>query len=778
MKCENCGAKLKRADAFCPECGAQVVKARRSERKAAAPTAAERGRKRLRFPFLIAGAVLAVALGGFLAAKEFGVLSCLFGKSSGEILFVSDGSVYGISLKGSGEKRTEYTDSFYGSEAAAPERIGRLFFPTVSRDGKYRFFPEDFNGQERNFTLCYQEGREKPRRIASDVRGYYVTGDNQVIYVKNDSLYVTRPGEQGEKVDSDLLVTFGSFFNFGLWEAQAAGGLAVSKDESKMVWRTDSGCYCQDIDLKEEKVKLASDGFLLAYTENFESLLFQRDDGALYLSKNLKKAEKVADDADLVLATDLEKGTFYYTVVKAENVKLADYIEDDLAETDRVITEPVKSDYEREVTSGFGTGAYTRRVVDDQYYDDLERYQGKLKRDELRQWLAGKEVPVKYTELYFWNNGEETLVTSGYDSLLASVDISASVRKNDYTDLRERSSDFTGSLVYQKAPEGEEEGRKAKLSGLPALRELDDSVQTAEGLGIESEEELLELLGVETVPATAYESEYFLCVDGVEYDLGLKGWFLAQCIFDARSNQLYLDGFKGMSSEDGGFDSGIMSVNLADGAGQVREYAEDASLSLVYGGNVYYLEDYGVGAGDKDLYRNGEFVCDDVLEVWPVPDSNAVVAVTDYDEDSQSGTLKLLPEKGGEAVEIGADVDLTTFPFGAYGEDYIFMISDYSSERKSGDLLYFDGKETRVLESDVTAYFSDYAGDDFDLSLMGGNGAGLNRTMNRLNEAKRRGKEEAEEERAYAEPEEAEEAWAWPEAGAEATSEEAAAAGW
>lgn len=768
MKCENCGAKLKRADAFCPECGAQVVKVRRSERRAAAPTAAERGRKRLRFPFLIAGAVLAVALGGFLAVKEFGVLSRLFGKGSGEILFVSDGSVYGISLKGSGEKRTEYTDSFYGSEAAAPERIGRLFFPTVSRDGKYRFFPEDFNGQERTFTLCYQEGREKPRRIASDVRGYHVTGDNQVIYVKNDSLYVTRPGEQGKKVDSDLLVTFGSFFNFGLWEARAGYGLAVSKDESKMVWRTDSGCYCQDIDLEEEKVKLVSDGFLLAYTENFESLLFQKDDGALYLSKNLQKAEKVADDADLVLATDLEKGTFYYTVVKAENVKLADYIEDDLAETDRAITEPVKSDYEREVTSGFGTGAYTRRVVDDQYYEDLERWQRKLERDELRQWLAGKEVPVKYTELYFWDNGEETLVTSDYDSLLASVDISASVRKNDYTDLREKNSDFTGALVYQKVPEREEEGRKAKLSGLPVLRELDDSVQTAaEGLWIGNEEELLELLGVETVPATAYESEYFLCVDGVEYDLGLKGWLLTQWIFDARSNQLYFDGFR-MPGEDRGYYSGIMSVNLADGAGQVREYAEDASLRLVYGGNVYYFQDWNSEDGG-DLYRNGEFVCDDVLEVWPVPGSNAAVAVTDYDEDSQSGTLKLLSEKGGEVVEIGADVDLTTFPFGAYGEDCIFMISDYSSERKSGDLLYFDGKKTRVLESDVTAYFSDYAGDDFDVSLMGGNGAGLGQTINRFNEGERRGKEVAEEERAYAEPEEAE---------AAAEKGAAAAAGW
>ena len=94
----------------------------------------------------------------------------------------------------------------------------------------------------------------------------------------------------------------------------------------------------------------------------------------------------------------------------------------------------------------------------------------------------------------------------------------------------------------------------------------------------------MELLGVET--RVTPEPEYFLCVDGVEYDLGLKGWLLTQWIFDARSNQLYLGGFKRISSEDGGFDSGIMSVDLADGAGQVREYAEDAQLSMVYGGNV------------------------------------------------------------------------------------------------------------------------------------------------------------------------------------------------
>ena len=38
MKCENCGTKLKRGDSFCPECGAQVIKIRRSERQAISPS--------------------------------------------------------------------------------------------------------------------------------------------------------------------------------------------------------------------------------------------------------------------------------------------------------------------------------------------------------------------------------------------------------------------------------------------------------------------------------------------------------------------------------------------------------------------------------------------------------------------------------------------------------------------------------------------------------------------------------------------------------------------
>lgn len=199
--------------------------------------------------------------------------------------------------------------------------------------------------------------------------------------------------------------------------------------------------------------------------------------------------------------------------------------------------------------------------------------------------------------------------------------------------------------------------------------------------------------------------------------MGLEGWTIDRWLFDAQHDLLYLSGYEG---EEEGAEPKLMYVDLSDRDAQAVEYVENAVLELVYDGNVYYLQDWNAGDGG-DLYRNGEFVCDDVTEVWAVPGSGAVVAVTDYEREwgSVTGTLNLLPEDGGDEVEIGTDVHLGTIPFAAYGEDCIFMLSDYSIESESGDLLYYDGERTRTLERDVNAYFCDYEGEDLKVSLMG-----------------------------------------------------------
>ena len=143
--------------------------------------------------------------------------------------------------------------------------VFRISFPTVS--GKYRFIPEDYNPGDGTYTLCYQTGKEELEKIASGVQGYYVTGDHKVVYVKNiTSMYASREKKE-EKVDSDLKVS--RLVPDGRMLDSDMSGVWVSQDGKNLLWAVNTGdedsadFYCQDIELKGEKVKLASDSTLV-----------------------------------------------------------------------------------------------------------------------------------------------------------------------------------------------------------------------------------------------------------------------------------------------------------------------------------------------------------------------------------------------------------------------------------------------------------------------------------------------------------------------------------
>ena len=755
--CPKCGTRLQAGDVFCDNCGYELGGQRKKKLA---------GMKELRLPLAIGGAaVVIMAAGVFFAVKGLGFLGGGFGGAAEELLFISDESVYGVDLKKPDKKPVEYTDSFYDTEEDTIGNVFRLSFPTVS--GKYRFIVEDYNAQDKTYTLCYQTGKKELEKIASDVQGYCVTKDSKVVYVKNDNLYVCEPGDKAEKVDSDIA-----------WSSRIVGtrtldsdmdGVYISQDGKTLLWSVDTGeesgadFYCQDIELKGKKVKLASDSSLVDYTANFESLLFWKGDD-LYLSKGLEKAEKVAGDVNGVMGIDLEKGTFFYTTKKEKKKELVDYITDDMAEEDAQIKEPVKSDYEKE-TSGYSLWRYT--TVDDQYYDDLEKFRDKEKRDELRKVIQDMDpISIPYTELYFYADGQETLVTSDYSVSVASSDPSW----DSWTDLSEKSRDFTSAVLYLKEKPVKESGEKTKLSELPYFSNPETMKMAIENRDVA----IAGLYGAEEP-----ETSYFLYSDGVDKELDLDGQTVRRGMYDARNNQLVLlvaDEDKGADSSDQEEEPGeLMTVSLSGETAELVPYDEDvSSLELVYGGNIYYLKDVGKN-GEGDLYRSQESMMYDVREngLWAVPDSKAVIALTDYDKKSQTGTLNLLCADSEEGEEIAADIYLDAITFTAFGEDCIVMLSDYNFERGSGDLLYYNGKETKTLESDVTAYFAEYPGSDAAAYFSGENIDAISNALVRDFYSDFGGRGAGAEETTAA-ASEAEERWASPEteAAAEAGSED------
>ena len=85
-------------------------------------------------------------------------------------------------------------------------------------------------------------------------------------------------------------------------------------------------------------------------------------------------------------------GEYYYIKSRDFNIKLSDFVEDDLALSDEDISEPIKEDYQTQQLVEGWYSDYYKTVTDwDAYYDAQDRYREKIMRDQLRQMLRNTE---------------------------------------------------------------------------------------------------------------------------------------------------------------------------------------------------------------------------------------------------------------------------------------------------------------------------------------------------------------------------------------------------
>lgn len=124
-----------------------------------------------------------------------------------------------------------------------------------------------------------------------------------------------------------------------------------------------------------------------------------------------------------------------------------------------------------------------------------------------------------------------------------------------------------------------------------------------------------------------------------------------------------------------------------------------AEIAYVYGGSVYYYKQMGNNLGD--LYRDGEWVAYDVAvgSVGGVPDGRSVLCIADASSSGKRGTLTLLTAEGSRNI---AD---NVRAYSAVSEKEIFILSEFSREKRRGDLLLFDGQKAELLEADIWGYY-------------------------------------------------------------------------
>ena len=73
--------------------------------------------------------------------------------------------------------------------------------------------------------------------------------------------------------------------------------------------------------------------------------MLYRKNGSLYLKEKGKDKVKIASDVDFSVSMT-NTGEYYYIKSRDFNIKLSDFVEDDLALSDEDISEPIKEDYQ------------------------------------------------------------------------------------------------------------------------------------------------------------------------------------------------------------------------------------------------------------------------------------------------------------------------------------------------------------------------------------------------------------------------------------------------
>lgn len=646
--CPNCGSAVETDAVFCEACGFKLGEGQ--ETGAGAAQAEAPKKKNLTLALGIGAAVVAVAM--IVPALRSGG-----GAKGSSVAYLKDGGMYGASLDKPGKEAVEYSDDSYrdsGEEVMAGLVYG---FPMASADGKYRFYMEEIEKRDDasyqiTYTLYYKKSqKDEGVKIDSRITQHELTADHRVVYVKDGNLYISDLKDK-EKIASGI----------GDFCMDEAGKIAF--------WTTyDPDEYTRDLyicdisDKKMEKKKLCSGASVFQCSEDLTSIYFQKNE-ALYLIKNFQKEEKLLNDyhdGDTV-GIDWVNNTFYFFKSEENEISAMDLVEDDMASADAAVKEPDIKDYQRREEANGWVPA--RTVTDRDRYDaDYAKYREKLQRDRLREELRERKVTLDLYSLYYYANGERELVAENCLSSIASND-------------RMNAGDGTAFVTYNKCPDTAQEK--------PRLSQIDDvSAVTSEYY------KALYQTAVKCVSAGGREAVLEL---GEEEQLIYGTYALDR-------DQLYL--LAGEPEDDAYI---MYSVDLSEKAFGQLQRRDDEVDEIEGAGNgcVYYFKDI-TDRMTGDLYCNKEMVQPDVsiYRSEVIPESGAVVCMTDYDDRRNYGTLVLV--EGSEETKIADDVS----DWHTLGTDAILLLTEYNYDRNRGDLKYYNGKTAETIDVDVRAVFCD-----------------------------------------------------------------------
>lgn len=406
MNCVNCGQENKENNEICVNCGApqnvtkeeaqpNVADAEKetetplmpveenTEQESYTPTVeTKKSKKKIIIPIIVF-LVLAIAAVAFFLLKGSDKV-----EEKKNLFYVKDDSLYVVDDKDSSVSYL-IDDIEVGKDCAA-----KYSASYAQICGKSIFYLQDIDSYSDYSLYTKTVGSDDSLKVASGISSHEISTDgSRIVYLKNDDLYFN---------DLDQEVKLAK--NVVGWcaddELKKAFYIVADSEEGAT-----ASLYSVDISAEAKSVKISNNVSKVQYVSDDLSKMVYLKNGSVYFYSNGESQKTVSDAKDIFGSSN----AFYFTKENPDGISKNIYFNDDIAEKDKKMTEPKKSDYQSYFTYGYSIYSYTS----DAYYDALEEYENKENRDEVRE--KAKESFKSY-DLYYFDGESEKLICKDIDT--------------------------------------------------------------------------------------------------------------------------------------------------------------------------------------------------------------------------------------------------------------------------------------------------------------------------------------------------------------------------
>lgn len=568
------------------------------------------------------------------------------------------------------------------------------FFYTEDGKGLYFILEDDL------YFKNLKKPGEEAERIEKDVQNFYIVDNDTLVYVKGDDcrLYVSKKGT-AEKVDKEIG-----------WEVK------ISDDHKSVFYNKTNDddtydCYYLNLkDLSTERILKNVENYSF---DDLNNIIFTKDD-KLCVLKNLTDEEKIASDcADYSTYYD-DNGNFQMVYVVSDDessIPLYDFVEDDLALEDAKMEEPQMENYTTvEQVEDWWGDVYDREVTDyDAYYDALDAYYEKENRDYCRDALKEDTIDLSEGTLYTYDvkSGESTEIMKacfqGYVDyqLVSYVDPEdlptykfSELVENDkvwdlYTDIYDEIDRYSKYMLISDNQTAELDIDPEEYSGASIYSYGDSQNAILELRQQEADDDDISLYTVASISLKGKNMGEYTVIDTDTTNT-------IYTYMDSKGKNLYyfkdLDGNVGDLYRDG-----------EKVAKNVSRLLDEVNGKLLYAGDVDSEHN------EFELYLDGERIARNAGYLWGdcyyyLTEKGDIYYATDVTVDEGVCDFKVNYYNGKESTTVLEDV--ATFLI--VDDSHMFYLTDYSSRRYKGTLMFYNGKKSTQIDEDVAAISAYY----------------------------------------------------------------------